>query len=146
MAFYNPYSVKIREFSMIVYLDLGIEKVLERKNSAIQHHIDALIDKNSLPKDTDYLIAILWADGSNLMTDIWIFTKTDAWGSGPLADVRIFQGNNPVNSIGIGSGNTLMVLGNEEELRRTSKSLRKYLSGPRPKLPDYLLLKEDFQK
>ncbi|VVB59720.1 Uncharacterised protein [uncultured archaeon] len=80
------------------------------------------------------------------MTDMWIFTKTDQWGSGPLTDVKIFRNRTGVNNIGVGSGNTLIMLGKEEEHRRASKTLKEYLSGPRPKLPDYLILKQNFQE
>jgi hypothetical protein len=146
MAFYNPLSLNIRGTHIIVYLDQGIEKILERKTDAIQKHLESLLEKNILPKSIDYLIIFLWAEDSEIMSDVWIFTKTNEWGSGPLADARIFQGQKQVNNMGIGSGNTLIVLGKEEEQRRKSKSLDDYLSGPRPKLPGELLLGEDFHK
>ena len=37
--------------------------------------------------------------------------------------------------VGIASGNTLIVLGYEEKIRRQSKDLKNYLRGPAPKLP-----------
>ncbi len=144
MAFYNPLSIQIKGKAVIVYPDQGLEKVMHRNAASVKKHIEELCNMHSLPKDIDYQIIMLWAEDKDPVTDMWIFTKTDAWGSGPLVDVKIFRGYREVNDIGVGSGNTLIVLGKEEEHRRRSQNLESYLSGPRPKLPDFLLLNEDF--
>jgi hypothetical protein len=146
MAFYNPLSLEINGLPVIVYLDQGLEKVMDRKIISIRNHIKDLLDKHGISKGADYLILILWTKDGKIMTDAWVFTKTDSWGSGPLADAKIFRGYAQVTDIGIGSGNTLIMLGREEEQRRNSLNLKDYLSGPRPKLPDFLLLREDFPK
>ncbi len=144
MAFYNPLSLQIEGRAVIVYPDQGLEKVMYRNVDSVKKHIETLYEMHSLSKDIDYQIIMLWAEDKDPMTDMWIFTKTDAWGSGPLANVKIFRGYKEVNDIGVGSGNTLIVLGREEEQRRKSQNLEGYLSGPRPNLPDFLLLNEDF--
>ncbi|MEK7166963.1 MAG: hypothetical protein AAB732_00925, partial [Patescibacteria group bacterium] len=55
--------------------------------------------------------------------------------SGPLGDVRVYREGKLCNKLGFASGNTLIVLGYEERLRRQSKDLKSYLNRPVPKLP-----------
>ena len=55
--------------------------------------------------------------------------------SGPLGEVRVFRNGELSNNLGMASGNTLLVLGYEEKLRRQSKDLKGYLKGSVPKLP-----------
>jgi hypothetical protein len=42
------------------------------------------------------------------------------------------------------SGNTLLVLGHEEKMRRQSKNLQNYLDGPPPTLPLEIMNGKDF--
>jgi hypothetical protein len=146
MAFYNPMSIEVADLSVIVYLDQGIEKILGRSKRAVIDHITQ-IQKRLDNQETDYQINILWEDDDDPMTDAWIFSQTYKWGSGPLSDVKIFRGLNEVNNIGVGSENTLIMLGREGEYRRQftdPENLKDYLTGPRPELPSYLSLNEDF--
>ncbi|MEK9129929.1 MAG: hypothetical protein AAB526_00810, partial [Patescibacteria group bacterium] len=55
--------------------------------------------------------------------------------SGPLGDVRVYREGKLCNKLGLASGNTLIVLGYEERLRRQSKDLKSYLNRSVSKLP-----------
>lgn len=142
--FYNPKVFRIKGIPVIVYPAEGLEKVLDRRNpNAIEEHLNSLYEANGFPEDSNYHVVALWREENDVMTDVWVFTKLGSWGSGPLADVNIFKGTQRETSIGVGSGNTLLMLGREEEHRRASESFGAYLDGPRPELPG-LMLNEDF--
>lgn len=153
-GFYKPFTLQIKNKSVIVYPCVGLEKILSRENSlSIQQHLDNLYTSNS---DTlsigTYHIVILWDEASDdptaqpldAMTDVWIFDKIDSWGSGPLVDVKIFRDKNLETSIGVSAGDGLLMLGREEESRRTAKSLEEYLREKRAVLPEDIAPKEDF--
>ena len=153
-GFYKPVSLKINDKPIIVYPCLGLENVLSRdEKNSIQHHLEKLHDANSdLLTTGTYHIVILWDEASDdpnaasrdVMTDIWIFDKIESWGSGPLVDVKIFRNSKLETGIGVSAGDGLLMLGREEELRRTSSSLENYLSGNRATLPEDIAPKDDF--
>lgn len=153
-GFYKPYTTKINEKPVIVYPCVGLEKVLDRSQShSIEKHLEELYSANNeLLKPGEYHIIILWDESSDdknansidVMSDVWIFDKLDSWGSGPLVDVKIFRNMALETGIGVSAGDGLLMLGREEEVRRTAKSLDGYLNGVRAKLPEDITLKEDF--
>lgn len=153
-GFYKPFTTKINEKQVIVYPCVGLEKVLDRSQRAsIEKHLEQLYSTNSqLLKTGEYHIIILWDEASDdknansmdIMTDVWIFDKIDFWGSGPLVDAKIFRNMVLETGIGVSAGDGLLMLGREEELRRTSKSLDGYLSGSRAELPDDIKPRENF--
>ena len=145
--FYNPQFLKINGTQIIIYPSKDLEKVLDRnKQDSVKNHLKSLYYANNFPADSEYHIVILWNEGEDVMSDIWIFTKIKSWGSGPLVDVRVFRGMKREYSIGVSAGNGLVMLGREEEHRKKKKSLTAYFKDPRPKLPSYLALNEDFEK
>lgn len=82
-----------------------------------------------------YFIAFCWRDGPTPMVDLWSFTKNPVDDiSGPLVEAQVIRAGKPTLERGIASGNTLIVLGLEEQHRRASKNLADYLSS-RPHLP-----------
>jgi hypothetical protein len=152
-GFYKPFTTKIKDKPVIVYPCLGVEKVLDRKKQqSIEDHLAKLYTNNPQLSAGTYHIIILWDEASDnkaassvdIMTDVWIFDKIDSWGSGPLVDAKIYRNMKPETTIGISAGDGLLMLGREEELRRTSKSLDEYLNGNRAVLPEDISPKEQF--
>ena len=152
MGFYNPFVTNMGLTPVIVYPDQNLEDVVDRGDSgALIAHLTELYLKNANIKSSalgtvNYQIDFVWSDQGAVMTDIWTFARLGEWDSGPLADnPRIFRGFERDMGIGIGSGSTLIVLGREEELRRSyGDEILKYLTGKRAELPEGLLLGEDF--
>ena len=147
MVFYKPLSLEISSIPIIVYPCKDLEKIMSRlKPDAIKSHLEQLYDscKDEIAGKGEYHIIILWDDGPDIMTDVWIFSKVDSWGSGPLVDAKIFRNKNKVLDIGVSAGNGLVMLGKEEEHRRTKNSLKEYIEEPRPKLPEFMSINKDF--
>jgi hypothetical protein len=155
-GFYKPFTTYIKNKPVIVYPCVGLEKVLNRtEQNSIQNYLSKLYESNSPFLSTGtYHIVILWDQASDdkkaqsidIMSDVWIFDKIDSWGSGPLVDVKIYRNNNLETAIGVSAGDGLVMLGREEELRRTSESLESYLSGYRALLPEDIMPVENFIK
>jgi hypothetical protein len=153
-GFYKPFTTQVKERPVIVYPCVGLEKVLSRTDqNSIQNHLNKLHElDNSFLNVGTYHIVILWDEASDdkeaksvdIMSDVWIFDKINSWGSGPLVDVRIFRNYNLETKIGVSAGDGLVMLGREEELRRTSVNLDVYLNGTRALLLEDIMPKEDF--
>jgi len=78
----------------------------------------------------------LWSFDKDKMIDMWKFSDNEVDDrSGPLAEARVYRNGKRCNKLGLASGNTLLVLGYEEKLRRQSKSTKHYLKGQPPVLP-----------
>ena len=130
VAFYSPKVAS--EFSVPV--------ILYRDESAESFHLECLSHAVSqIRADADYVICFVWEDEGDPMIDCWEFWQTNTWGSGPLSSVRVYRGKKATHDIGVASGNTLIVLGLEEQARRESSSLQEYLAGVRPALPASLM-------
>lgn len=155
-GFYKPFTTKIGNRPIIVYPCVGLEKVLGRsQQDSIQQHLEKLHGANGkLLSAGEYHIVILWDEASDdksansidVMTDVWIFDKLDSWGSGPLVDVKIFRNMSLETGIGVSAGDGLLMLGREEELRRTSTNITEYLNGKRADLPKDIAPIEEFYK
>lgn len=153
-GFYKPFTTQINDKSVIVYPCVGVEKVLSRNEpTSINAHLSKLYSENNEVLHVGaYHIVILWDEASDdkgtqsidVMSDVWIFDKLDSWGSGPLVDVKIFRNMNLETGIGVSAGDGLLMLGREEELRRTATSLEGYLHGERALLPNDIAAKESF--
>jgi len=100
-SFYKPVILKIGNKPTIVYPCIGLEKVLDRTNKkSIETHLINLYGSNKINLDTgEYHILILWdestddpnSESKDIMSDVWIFDKTESWGAGPLVDVKTFR-------------------------------------------------------
>jgi hypothetical protein len=153
-GFYKPFTTHIKDKPVIVYPCVGLEKVLDRNDKeSIQNHLNKLYsDNEAITSVGSYHIMILWneaaddkdAQSVDVMSDVWIFDKIEFWGSGPLVDVKIFRNMSLETGIGVSAGDGLLMLGREEELRRTSVSLEMYLNGARALLPEDIRAKEEF--
>jgi len=144
--FYSPFRLDVGKLPLIVYPCLGTENVFDRSEpGCLEAHVREVYAKNKKLLDTGaYYILILWNDSKDRMADVWIFDKLDSWGSGPLADVKVFRNFELEQNIGVSAGDGLIMLGREEEQRRKSASLAAYLDGKRPEMPAEMVLKESF--
>jgi hypothetical protein len=117
-----------------------------KKDHVIEDHVMTLykLNKNRFKNFGDYHINFLWGYNNSIMTDVWVQSKTDSWGSGPLSDPKIFKHFKIDNNIEKASGDTLLVLASEEIKRRNSDSFESYIDGKRPKLPFDLNSGKDF--
>ncbi len=153
-GFYKPFTTQINDTPIIVYPCIGVEKVISRNEpNSINTHLSKLYSENkAILYVGAYHIVILWDEASDdkdaqsidVMSDVWIFDKLDSWGSGPLVDVNIFRNMKLETGIGVSAGDGLLMLGREEEKRRTAKSLEEYLYGGRAVLPEDIAPKESF--
>lgn len=92
-----------------------------------------------------YAIVFMWSFEGHKMLDVWLFSGNYVDDrSGPLSDVKVYKDGEIVRNLGTASGNTLLVLGYEEKLRRQSNTLNSYLSGPPPQLPLEIVNGKDF--
>ena len=154
MAFYNPFLFNSADLGrVIVYPDQSLTIIDRSEAHSISDHLNRLWEANpnlgtSDLGEVNYQIAFLWQDTKDVMADIWTYTRLGEWDSGPLIDSpRIFRGIERDQSIGIGSEDTLIVLGREGELRRSyGDNLHDYFFANRKALlSEELLLGKDFQ-
>lgn len=149
--FYIPFSLKIVDKPLIVYLvkdENPLTNVFDSKTKrSVVSHLKRLYSKNkaALSKGL-YHIVFLWNLKNHRMADVWIHTLNSiAEKSGPLQEVHIFQDLQPYH-IEVSSGDTLIVLAREEELRRKMADMKKYLNRPKyiPDFPFEMQPYEDF--
>ena len=143
--FYNPELIYVRNIPLIVYPDEGIEELLSRQDSvSIKKHLEKLYGNRSLKNSSDFNIDILWEDKGDLMTDVWMYSQLDNWGSGAFIDAKTFRKYRREPSMGVSAEHGLIMLGREAE-HRMGKTLQAYLKE-RPKLPRKLINGRDFLK
>ncbi|MBW6451761.1 MAG: hypothetical protein K0B02_03450 [DPANN group archaeon] len=193
MSFFNPELIKFRNTGLIVYPKEGIETVMGDNNKTVLSRYDSASIKNlysiittesagpagrmklSSLEDKKYFISFLWSDEDKntnekkIFFDLWEFNFS--WDSGPLSVTYIFdvknctleQAKENIYKKGSGSGNTVIVLGREEEQRRIIEGkiteeiygiskeeliklyMKEYFkSENRPELPFNLLNKQNF--
>jgi len=163
MVFYNPFTTEMGNIPTIVYPARGVEVVFDRCDKGfIEKYLHGLWSLHSrlISPETEYMLAMVWDEPideqRNKMTDLWTHRRTADYGFGPLMDVLTFRNNDhyfPDQSRkdvpeGRGSGNTIKVVSNEEqlwtELISAGGTPQEFLSGPRPKLPERMRVGEDF--
>lgn len=148
-VFYNSIDFKIFGKQFIIYPDRDAGKAyVDWDYAQMQKYLENIVVKNKIFFDTaTYCVGFIWNFESSKMIDLWKFSfnHVDDY-SGPLSEVKVFKNGKPVDNLGMASGNTFLVLGYEEKLRRQSKDLKDYLAGPTPKLPLELSNGKDFFK
>ena len=153
MTFYNPFLLQIGEIPAIVYPSKELEKVMDRKQLlGISNHLLGLYDRNDSLRHPvigkpNYNIDVVWEDEGDVMTDVWIFARLGEWSSGPLVDVETFRSMKLETKMGKGCGNSLGMLGREDDLLAASSyDLSSYLASPREELlPERLRVGENFE-
>lgn len=148
-SFYFPKQLTIHNIPIIVYPCVGLEKVFDRKTPhCLEDHIKNVYTHNKELATGQYHIIIIWNDGDDVMSDIWLFDKIESWVSGPLVDAKIFRNQSRELHMGISAGDGLIMLGREveleERLRKSGKSLDRYITSQRAKLPEDIKPIEDF--
>ena len=76
----------------------------------------------------DYVIAIPWSDGPRLYLDAWYFQMANISDSDPLINAVTYAGDTQVTDLGTTSGDAMILLGYEEQLRHAARSLTEYLA------------------
>ena len=136
-SFYKNLNYFIKDLQIIVWPDIDAKesyKALTEKQ--LGEYIKNIVSSDKYYNDAAYIIAFIWSMKGEKMIDIWKFNDNHVDNrSGPLGDVRVYREGKLCDNMGLASGNTLIVLGYEERLRRQSKDLKSYLNGPVPKLP-----------
>jgi hypothetical protein len=146
-SFYNSIDVDVNGMRVIVWPDA------DAKNSygdidqvGLAAYVETIIAGDmDYYQDASYVIVFIWSYDGEKMADVWKFTdNTVDDRSGPLSDVRVYREGVKTTELGLGSGNTLLVLGHEEKLRRQSRTLQAYLAGNPPELPLEVLNRQNF--
>lgn len=145
-SFYNNLNFFINGVQVIVWPDADAKKSYGGMDEkAIESYLADIINSDPYYSDAAYIIAFIWNMNGDRMVDMWKFNNNHIDDrSGPLGDVRVYREGKVCNDLGLASGNTLLVLGYEEKLRRQSKDLKSYLDGPVPVLPLEIVNGKDF--
>lgn len=141
MAFYTPLKKTISNIPTFIFIDEWTEEVLDQKEKSLINHIEKIYSLKLF--NAQYRIVFLWKNENELMSDIRSFDKVWKRGSWPLCDVSIVKWYTLETAIGVWSGNTLLVLWEEELRRRNSNSLEEYLHW-KPIISNKLLLSKSF--
>ncbi len=143
-AFYKPLIFKINDIPTIVYPCGGVEEIFDRTEKGnIEKYLTKLFEKNEITKG-DFNIIILWNEGKDIMSDVWIYDCE--WESGALTDTKIFKNFELTTEMGTGAEDGLILLGREAEHRKKRKDIEDYINKKRPKLPGKLNPKKEFYK
>ncbi|MBN2100722.1 hypothetical protein JW710_02410 [Candidatus Dojkabacteria bacterium] len=136
---YIPFSFKIGSVDLIVYpvKDENPIRDIFADEDDIKQHLEKLYSKNNLAEGR-YHIVFVWNLDGKRMTDVWVH-KLENWsaGCGPLLEVKVFEDLEESDSAGIASGDSIMTLGREEELRRKTNTLEEYLDRSKH-MPDFV--------
>jgi len=107
-----------------------------KNKEEIQTHLSVLYSQHKVDLTKgDYHILFVWNLDNHRMTDVWIHSLENWSDSGPLVECKTFRDLAVCHDSGIASGDSLIVLGREEELRRSLPDLDSYLH--RKNLPDF---------
>jgi len=112
----------------------------------MEKYLQEIMDKNDdFFGKAEYIVAFIWNYEGDKMIDMWKFDGNYVDDrSGPLSEAKIFRNQKECKDLGLASGNTLLVLGYEEKLRRQKINIKDYLKGDPPNLPLELLNEKDF--
>jgi hypothetical protein len=147
-SYYQDMDLFFKDLQIIVWPDADAKESYKGMNKKeLEKYIVNIIKSDSYYNDASYIITFIWNMDGDRMIDIWKFNENHVDDrSGPLGDVRVYREGKICENLERASGNTLLILGAEEKLRRQSKDLKSYLDGPPPKLPLELVNGKDFFK
>ena len=125
---YLPFSLKLT-VPLIVYpvLDENPLGPIYSGASDLEQHLADLYSAHMSLKKCAYHILFCWNLEGHRMTDVWIHAMENWSDSGPLIECLTFRDLEPCDDAGIASGDSLIVLGREEELRRSLPDLECYI-------------------
>ena len=100
-----------------------------------EHLVETLCLNSDLSLGADFFLAAVWGSKKDKMIDLFKYTDTTKWPKNPDVSTFVFKNGvyQPDRKV-ITCGDTLIMLGAEEQFRRTTKSLDKYIEGC-PKIP-----------
>jgi len=135
---YKPFNLKINNIPLIVYpvKDENPLREVFKDTKEIIEHIKKIYSENAHVNKGSYHILFIWNLNGERMTDIWIHDMKNWSDSGPLLECHTFRDVTICEDAGIASGDSIIVLGREEELRRKSKSIEDYYDRTKT-LPDF---------
>lgn len=145
-SFYKSFDHSIGDKQVIIWPDAEAANAYgEMSQQEISQYLENIITSDKFFEDATYIIIFIWSMDGERVSDIWKFSKNNVDDrSGPLSDVRVYKEGKICEKLGLASGNTLIVLGYEEKLRRQSEDLNSYLAGPPPTLPLEVVNGRDF--
>ena len=150
---YKPLNHRFSGISLIVYPvkdENPLDEIFDRKDkTSFEKHLNDLYKKNKkMLVKGDYHILFVWNLNGERMTDVWIHDMKNWSDSGPLIECITFRGLKKCNDAGIASGDSLIALAREEELRRKVVDLKEYINREKhvPKFPKGMQPAESFYK
>lgn len=146
-SFYNSLDYFYQDMQIIIWPDADAkESYKDIDSKSLEKYILKIIESDAeYYADATYIVCFIWSYNVEKMVDVWKFNQNHVDDrSGPLGDVRVYKQGKVCADLGLASGNTLLVLGYEEKLRRQSKDLKGYLDGPVPELPLEIMNGKDF--
>ena len=151
---FKPFTYKIKKTPLIIYPvkdENPLSEIFNPKDhNSIQQHLNKLYQKHSkLLNKGDYHILFVWNLQGNRMTDMWIHNmKNWSDSSGPLMECITFRNLEVCDDAGIASGDSIIALGREEELRRQINNIREYVDRKKhiPEFPSGMTPSKSFYK
>lgn len=137
-SLYNSLDFFYDEKQIIIWPDRDAKQAYNHteKESLGECLLSIIKSDKEYYQDASYMIWFIRSYNGEKMIDMWKFTHNNvddrSW---PLSEVRVYREWVISHDLWLASGNTLLVLGYEEKLRRQSGKLTTYLSWPAPQLP-----------
>ncbi len=136
---YIPFSHKINNISLIIYPAKDENPVYDvfKNKGEIKKYLNELFARHPEINRGEYHIIFVWNLENQRMADIWVHSMKNWSDSGPMIECYIFKGLEICNDAGIASGDGIIVLGREEELRRKIGKLEEYVNREKY-IPEFL--------
>lgn len=150
---YKPISYQINSTYLIVYPvkdENPLDQIFSHNKEEMLMHLKNLYVKHSnVLSKGEYHILFVWNLDGHKMTDVWVHNMKNWSDSGPLMDCYTFKDLEVTHDAGIASGDSIIALGREEELRRKLGSkigLKDYADRKKyiPEFPEGLQPTESF--
>ena len=147
---YKPYTSTFKTIPRIIYpvKDENPLQDVYKNETEITAYLDRLYSKHAEALERgSYHILFVWNLEGHRMIDIWIHDMKNWSDSGPLLECLTFRDLDTCEDAGIASGDSVIVLGREEELRRTLSDLEEYVDRAKhvPVFPDGMEPSEPFR-
>lgn len=92
--------------------------------------VETLCSNRKIMRDADFFLAAVWGAGKDRMIDLFKYTDTKNWPGNPDVSAFVFEnGVYQPERKKITCGDTLIMLGAEEQFRRSTESLDKYIEN-----------------
>jgi hypothetical protein len=127
---YKAFSVQVHNQNLIVYPVLDESPLTDvfQNQAEIIEHLNSLYKNNPNIQKGQYHIVFVWNLERQRMTDVWVHLLNEYSDSGPILECYTFRGMMPCQDAGIASGDSIIALAREEELRRKCANLEIYLN------------------